>query len=107
MIIIILCFAFASANLTVSWREPLPELTGPDEVSIAGIDAITNAVESQARRGKTLNAGRLTQSPHRPGQALSVKGSTKVQILSNNAPKEKTWRFISSQQWNTQCAPAT
>lgn len=90
MIVTILCFALAGANLSVSWAGPLSELTEPGEVSITGIDAITNAVESQTRRGRNLNAGRLTQSPHRPGQTSPVKESTRAQILSDNVTKEQT-----------------
>jgi hypothetical protein len=99
MIITILCFAFASANLTVSWGGPLSELTEPGEVSITGIDAITNAVESQTRhRGRTLNADRSTQPSHRPGQAAPNKELTKVQILSYNVAQEKTVEMKKSSQ---------
>jgi hypothetical protein len=98
IIITILCLAFAAANLTVSWGGPLSELTEPGEVSIAGIDAIINAVESQARRGGTLNAGRSTQSPHRPGQAAPNKKPTKVQLLSDSVTKGKTAQMGRSSQ---------
>ncbi len=91
MIITILCFAFSSPNPTVSWAGPLSELTESGEVSVMAIDTITNAVASQARlRGRNLNAGRLAQSPHRPGQTSPVKESTRAQILSDDVTKEQT-----------------
>lgn len=90
MIVTILFLAFASIDLTESWGGPLSELTEPGEVSIMGIDAITNAVESQTRRGRILNAGRSAQSPHRPGQTSPVKESARAQILSDNVTKEQT-----------------
>jgi hypothetical protein len=98
MIITILFFTFATANLTVSRGGPLSELTEPGEVSITGIDAITNAVESQARRRGRTPVGRFTQPPHRPGQASLVKEPTKVQILSDNVAKEQTVRMENSLQ---------